>query len=67
MQILAVEHVIPSRHLSNEGCADLVRNGLGPRCAAQEVQAAVEQLRVYLDACGTRDRYVSSVSEKASA
>ena len=65
MKILAVEHVIPSRHLSNEGCADLVRQGLGPRCAEHEVQAAVDQLRTYLDACGTRDRYVSGVHEKA--
>jgi 3-oxoacyl-[acyl-carrier-protein] synthase III len=65
MKILAVEHVIPSRHLSNENCMDLVRDGLGPRCAAQDVHAAVEQLRGYLEACGTRDRYVSNVSEKA--
>jgi 3-oxoacyl-[acyl-carrier-protein] synthase III len=65
MKILAVEHIVPSRYLSNENCMDLVRRGLGPRCAAQDVQAAVDQLRVYLEACGTRDRYVSNVGEKA--
>jgi 3-oxoacyl-[acyl-carrier-protein] synthase III len=65
MKILTVQHAVPERRVTNEDCLNYVYERANGRLNEEDRVSLRDELRVFLEACGTDTRYICNDGAKA--